>query len=169
MTDFLIIICSQITADGDWSHETKRHLLLGRTVMTNLDNMLKSRNITFPIKFCTVKAIVFFSSHVWMWELDHKEGWVPKNWWFWTIVLEKTLESPLDSEEIQPVKPKANPFRIFIGRTDTETETPILWSPNMKSWLIRKDPDAGKDAGGEGDNRGQDGWMASPMHGYEFE
>ena len=83
--------------------------------------------------------------HVWMWELDYKESWVPKNWCFWTVVLEKTLESPLDCKEIQPVHPKGNQPWIFIGRTDTEAETPILWPPDVKSWLIWKDPDAGKD------------------------
>ena len=80
-----------------------------------------------------------------MWELDHKESWVPKNWCFWTLVLEKTLESPLDSKEIQPVHSKVNQFWIFIGRTDVEAETPILWPPDEKSWLIWKDPDSGKD------------------------
>ena len=85
----------------------------------------------------------FSSSHVWMWELDHKEGWALKNWWFWTVVLEKTLESPLDSKDIQPVNPKANQPWIFIGRTDAEA--PIFRPPDEKSWLIRKDPDARKD------------------------
>ena len=80
-----------------------------------------------------------------MWELDHKEGWVPKNWSFWTVVLEKTLESPLDSKEIKQVNPKGNQLWIFIGRTDAEAEAPILWPTDAKSWLIRKDPDAGKD------------------------
>ena len=86
----------------------------------------------------------FSSSHVWMWELDYKESWVPKNWCFWTVVL-KTLESPLDCKEIQLVHPKRNQSGIFIGRTDAEAETPILWSPDAKNWLIWKDPDAGKD------------------------
>ena len=80
-----------------------------------------------------------------MWELDYKESWVPENWCFWTVVLEKTLESPLDSKEIQPAYPKGNQSWIFIGRTDAETEPPILWPPDVKNWLIRKDPDAGKD------------------------
>ena len=84
-----------------------------------------------------------------MWELDYKESWVPKNWRFWTVVLEKTLESPLDCREIQPVHPKGNQSWIFIGRTDVEAETPILWPPDAKSWLIWKDPDAGKDWGQE--------------------
>ena len=87
----------------------------------------------------------FSSSHVWMWELDHKEGWVLKNWYFQIVVQEKTFESPLDCKEIQPVNPKGNQPWIFIGRTDTKAEAPILWPPDGKSWLIRKDPDAGKD------------------------
>ena len=80
-----------------------------------------------------------------MWELDYKESWAPKNWCFWTVVLEKTLESPLDCKEFQPVHPKGNQSRVFIGRTDVEAETPIFWPPDMKSWLIWKDPDVGKD------------------------
>ena len=104
--------------------------------------------------------------HVWMWELDHKESWVPKNWCFWTVVLEKTLESPLDCKEIQPVSPKGNQSWIFIGRTDAEAEAPIFRPPDMKNWLIGKDPEKTEGwerlkAGGEGDNRGWDGWMAS--------
>ena len=86
----------------------------------------------------------FSSSHVWMWELDHKEGWAPKNWCFWTVVLEKTLESPLDSKEIKPVNTAGNQSWILIGRTDDKAETPILWPSDAKSWLIWKDPDAGK-------------------------
>ena len=87
----------------------------------------------------------FSSSHVRMWDLDHKESWAPKNWCFWTVVLEKTLESPLDCKEIQPVHPRGNQSWIFIGRTDAEAKTPILWPPDVKNWLIGKDPDAGKD------------------------
>ena len=104
MADF-IFLSSKITAGGDCSHEIKRHLLLGRKVMTNLDSMLKSRDMTLSTMVCLVKAMVFSSSHVWMWELDYKESWVPKNWCFWTVVLEETLESPLDCKEIQPVHP----------------------------------------------------------------
>ena len=89
----------------------------------------------------------FFSNHVWMGELDHKEGWVLKNWCFLTVVLEKNLESPLNCKEIKPVNPEGNQSWIFIGRTDAEA--PILWPPDMKSWLIGKDPDAGKDWGQE--------------------
>ena len=91
----------------------------------------------------------FSSSHVCMWELDYKESWVPKNWCFWTVVLEKTLESPLDCKEIQPVHPKGDQSWVFSGRTDVEAETLILWPPDVKCWLIWKDPDAGKDWGQE--------------------
>ena len=97
-----------------------------------------------------------------MWELDSKESWVPKNWCLWTVVLEKTLESLLDCKEIWPVHPEGNQSWIFIGRTDAEAETKILWPPDAKSWLIWKDPDAGKDwRQGEGDDRGWDGWITS--------
>ena len=144
MRDF-ILGSFKITAGGDCSHEIKRRLLLGRKVMTNLDSILKNRDITLPTKVHLVKAMVFSSSHVWMWELDYKERLVPKNWCFWTVVLEKTLESPLDCKEIQPVHPKGDQSWVFIGRTDFEADTPILWPPDAKSWLIWKDPDAGKD------------------------
>ena len=113
---------SKITADGDCSHEIKRRLLLGRKAMTNLDNILKSRDIALPTKVHLVKAIFFFSSHVWLWELDHKESWEFKHWCLWTVVLEKTLESPLDCKEIQPVNSKGNQSWIFIRRTDVEAE-----------------------------------------------
>ena len=99
-----------------------------------------------------------------MWELDYKESWALKDWCFWTVVLEKTPESPLDCKEIQPVHPKGNQSWIFIGRTDVEADTPILWPPDGKNWLIGKDLDGGKDWRWEekGINRGWDGWMASP-------
>ena len=104
----------------------------------------------------------FSSSHIWIWELDHKEGWALKNWCFLTVVLEKMLENPLDSKKIQPVHPKTNQSWIFFGRTDAEAETPIFWPPDTKNRLIGNDYDAGKDGRvGEGDKRGQDGWMAS--------
>ena len=141
VTDF-IFLGSKITADGDCSHEIKRRLLLGRKVMTNLDSIFKSRDITWPTKVRLVKAMVFPSSHVWMWELDHKESWALKNWCFWTVVLEKILDS---CKEIQSVNPKGNQSWIFTGRTDAETEAPILWPPDVKNWLTGKDPDAGKD------------------------
>ena len=106
----------------------------------------------------------FPSGHVWMWELDYKESWVEKNWYFCTVVLEKTLESPLDCKEIQPVHPKGDQSWVFIGRTDVEAETPTLWPPDVKSWLIWKDPDAGKDWGQEekGTRQRWDDWIASP-------
>ena len=114
-----------------------------KKVMTNLDSILKSRDITLPIKVYIVKAMVFSCSHVWIWELDHKEGWVLKNWCFQTVVLEKTLKSPLDSKEIKPIDPKGNQPWIFIGRIPAEA--PMLWPPDTKSQHIRKDPDVGKD------------------------
>ena len=133
----------KITADGDCSHEIKRRLLLGREVMTNLDSILKSRDITAS-KGLSSQGYVFSSGHVWMGELDCEESWAPKNWCFWSVVLEKTLESPLDSKEIQPVHPK-DQSRVLIGRTDAEAETPIFWPSDAKSWLIWKDPDVGRD------------------------
>ena len=136
---------SKITADGDCSHEIKRRLLLGRKAMTNLDSILKSRDISLPKKCLSSQSYGFSSSHVWMWQLDHKEGWAPRNWCFWTVVLEKTLKSPLDCKEMQSVNPKGNQSWIFIGRTDAEAEAPILWPPDGKNWLIRKDPDVGND------------------------
>ena len=143
VADF-IFLGSKITADGDCSHEVKRRLLLGREVMTNLDSILKSRDITLPTKVHLVKGYGFSSGHIWMWELNYKESWAPKNWCFWTVVLEKTLESPLDCKENQPVHPKGDQSWVFIGRTDVEDETPILWPPDSENWLIGKYPDAGR-------------------------
>ena len=143
LRDF-IFLGSKITADGDYSHEIKRRLFLGRKAMTNIDSILKSWEI-----LCRQRSICqsydFSSSHVWMWELDHKENWAPKNWYFWTVVLEKTLEIPLDCKEIQPVHPKRNQSWILIGRTHAKAEASILWLPDVKYWLIRKDPGTGKD------------------------
>ena len=135
---------SKITADDNCSHEIKRCLLPGGKAMRNLDSILKSRHY-FANKGLSSQSYGFSSSHAWMWELDYKESWAPKNWCFWTVVLKKTLESPLDCKEIQGVHPKGNQSWIFIGRTDAEAETPILWPPDAKSWLIWKVPDAGKD------------------------
>ena len=115
-----------------------------------------------PTKVHLVEAMVFSSSHVWMWELDYKASWAPKNWCFWPVLLEKTLESPLDCKSIKPVNPKGNHSWIFIERTDAEAEVPILWPPGEKNWLIGKDPDAGKDWRQEGKGMtGWDGWTAS--------
>ena len=115
--------------------------------------------------------MVFYSSHVWMWELDHKESRVLKNWCFWTVVLEKTLESLLDCEEVKPVNPKENQFWTFTGRTDAETEALILWPPDAKSWLTGKDPDAGKDWRWEEKGTTQDKMVGGhhQLDGHEFE
>ena len=162
----------KIAADGDCSHEIKRCLLLIRKLMTNLDSILKSRENTLPTKdhLCS-QSFGFSSSHVWMWELNYKEGWVPKKWCFWTVVLEKTLESPLDYKEIQLVHPKGNQSWTFIGRTDAEAETPILWPPDSKSWFIGKDPDAGNDWRQEEKGMNEDemvGWHHW-LNGHEFD
>ena len=162
---------SKITADGDCSHEIKRCLLLGRKAMINLDSILKSRDITLPTKVHLVKAMVFSSSHVWIWELEYKESWALKNWCFRTMVLEKTLESPLNCKEIQPVHPKGDQSWVFIERTDAETETPILWPPDVKNWLTRKDPNAGKGWRQEEKGTAEDkmvGWHHW-LYGHKFE
>ena len=167
---------SKITADGDCSHEIKRCLLLGRKVMTNLDSILKSRGTTLSTKVRLVKVVVFpvvmYGCDIWA---IYKESWAQKNWCFWTVVLEKTLESPLDRKEIQPVHPKGDQAWVFIGRTDVEAETPILaklqfWPPDVKSLLIWKDPDAGKDWGQEEKGRTEDetvGWHHR-LNGHGF-
>ena len=139
---------SKITADGDCSQEIKRHLLLGRKVMTNLNSILKSRDITLPTKVYLVKAVVFPVVHVWMWELDYKESWEQKNWWFWTVVLEKTLESSLDCKEIQPVYPKGDQSWVFIGRTDVEVESPIFGHMMWRADSFEKTLILGKIEGG---------------------
>ena len=124
---------------------------------------IKKQRHYFVNKGPSSQGYGFSSSHVWMWKLDCEESWVQKNWCFWTVVLERTLESPLDHMEIQPVRPKGDQSWVFTGRTDVEAETPILWPPDAKSWLIWKDPDAGKDWGQkEKGTTGWDGWMASP-------
>ena len=143
VSDF-IFLGSKITADGDCRHEIKRCLLLGREVMTNLDSILKKQRHYFANKSPSSQGYGFSSGHVWMWELDYKESWALKNWCFWTMVL-KTLESPLDCKEIQPVDPKGNQSWVFIGMADVEAETPVLWPPHVKNWLTGKDPNAGKD------------------------
>ena len=162
-SDRLYFLGLQITLDSDWSYEIKRCLLLGRKATMNLDNVLKSRD-----KGLSSQSYGFSSSHVWMWELNHKESWVPKNWCFQTVVLKKTLQGPLNCMEMKPVKPKGNQPQIFIGRTDAEA--PILWPPDMKSCLTGKDPDAGKDWRQE--KRATEDEMVGWHHwfyGYEFE
>ena len=137
MADF-ILGGSKITADGDCSHEIKRHLLLGRQAMTNLDSILKSRDIILPREVCLVKAIVFpvvmYGCKSW----TIKKAEYQRIDAFWTVVLKKSLESPLDGKKITPLHPKGNQSWIFIGKTDVETETPILWPPDSKNWLIGK-------------------------------
>ena len=158
---------SKITADGDCSHEIKRCLLLAQKIMTNLDSILKS----FAHKGPSSQGYGFSRSHVWMWELDYKESWVQKNWCFWTMVLEKTLESPLDFKEIQSVHPKGNQSWVFIEMTDVEAETPIFCPPDVKSWLIWKDPNVGKDWRQEEKEKTEDemiGWHHQ-LNGHEFE
>ena len=158
---WLIFLGSKITADGDCSHEIKRHLFLGKKATTNLDSILK-KEITCLTKVRLVKAMVFFNGHVCMWELDFKEIWVRKNWCFWTVVLEKTFESPLYCK-IKLVNPKGNQSWIFIGRTGAEAEnsnTLATWHEELTHWKRpwrweRLKP-------GEGDDRGKDGWTASP-------
>ena len=140
VTNF-IFLASKITVDSDCSQEIKKHLLLGRKTVINLDSILKIRDITWLTKIHIICQWSGFSiSHIQMWELDHKKA-------FRTVVLERTLESPLDSKEIKPVNPKGNQPWIFIGRTNAEAESPILWPPEAKSLLTGKDPDAGKDWG----------------------
>ena len=132
---------------------------------------IKKQRHYFTNKCPSSQSYGFSSSHVWMWELDCEESWAPKNWCFWTVVLEKTLESPFGSKEIQPVHPKGNQSWIRIGRTDVEAETPILWPPDAKNLLIGKDPDAGRDWGQEEKGTTEDemvGWHHQ-LNGHEFE
>ena len=141
VTNFLFL-GFKITADNDCSYEIRRYSILGMKIMTNLDSTLKSRR-HFANKGPNSQSHGLSSSHARMWELDHKEGWALKNWCFRTVVLEKTLESPLDSKEIKSVNPKGNQPWILTGRTDAEV--PILWPPDGNSQLIGRDSDAGKD------------------------
>ena len=143
VTDF-IFLGSRITEDSDCSHEIKRLLLLERKAMMNLDSILKSRDITLLAEVCIVET-VGFPVAMYEWELDHKEGWAPKNWCFELWCLRRLLRVILDCKEIKPVNPKGNQFWIFIGRTDVKTEAWILYPPDVKSQLIGKDPAAGKD------------------------
>ena len=138
VSDF-IFLDSKITVDIDCSHEIKRWLLLRREALTNLDNILKRKYITLPQKVHIMKKVHFSTSHVRMWELNCKGGLPLKNWCFQIVVLEKTLESPLDSKEVKPVNPKGSQPWLFIGRTCPEAEAPILWLPDAKSQFIGKD------------------------------
>ena len=162
---WLCFLGSKITADGDCSHEIKRRLLLGRKTMTNLDGILSSRDITLLTKVHLVKAMVFFSSHVWMWELDHKESWA--------LML---LNCGVGEASWESLGLQGDPTSLIskgnvIGRTDAEAETPILWPPDAKNWLIGKDPDAGKDWRWEEKGTTEDemvGWHHR-LSGHEFE
>ena len=139
--------------------------------MTNLDSTLKSRDITLPTKVRLSQGYGFSSGHVWMWELDCEESWALKNWCYWTVVLEKTPESPLDCKESQPVHSKGDQPWVFFGRNDAKAETPVLWPPHAKSWLIGKHSDAGRDWGQEEKGTTEDE-MAGRHHrlnGHEFE
>ena len=138
---------SKITADGDCSHEIRGWFLLGRKARTNLDSVLKSRDITLLTKVCIVKATVFPVVTYGCWELDHREGRMPKNWCLRTVVLEKAPESPLDNKEIKPVNLKGDQSRIFTRRTDAEPEAPVFWSFDAPRRLTGKVLDAGKDWG----------------------
>ena len=168
---YFIFLDSKITADSDCSHKIRRPLLFGRKAMTNLDSILKSRDIILIPKVCIVKAVGFAAM------IYECESWTIKKAEqqridaFKFLVLEKTLESPLDSKETKPVNPKGNQPWIFVGRTDTEADLPVLWPPDVKSLLIRKDPDAGKDWGQEEKGATRDemvGWHQG-LNEHEFE
>ena len=167
---FFFFLGSKITVDGDCSQEIKRCLLLGKKAMTNLDSVLKSKDL-FADKDPYSQNYGFPSSHSWMWVFDCKEGWALKNWCFWSVMLGKTLESPLDSKKIKPVNLKGNQPWIFIGRTHAEAETSIIWPSDEKCWLIGKDSDIGKEWRQEEKGKTQDemvGWHHQP-NGHEFE
>ena len=169
VTDF-IFLGSKITAVGDCSHEIKRWLLLGRKVMTNLDNILKSRDITLSTKVHLVKAMVFpavmYGHESWAIKKVECQRTDAFELWCW-----RTLLRVLDCKEIKPVNPKGNQPWIFIGRTNTEVEAPVLWPPDAKSWLIEKDPDAGKDWGQEENGATEDEMVGCYhwLNGDEFE
>ena len=167
-SDIFYSLGPQITVDSDCGHEIKRCLFLGRKTMTNLDSILKSRDITLPTNVHLVKSTVF---PVFMWQLDYKESWVLKSWWFQIVILERILESPLDSKEIKPVNPKGNQPWILIGKTVSGAEAPILCPLDVKSWLMGKDPHAGEDWGQEEKEATEAemfGWHHG-LSGHEFE
>ena len=148
-----------------------KHLTLWKKSYDQPSQHIKKQRHYFANKGSASQSYGFSRSHVWMWELDNKKSWVPKNWYFWIMVLEKTLESPLDCKEIQPVNPKGNQSWTFIGRTDAEVETPVVWPSDAKNWFTGKDPDAGKDWRQEEKGITEDemvGWHHQ-LDGYEFE
>ena len=168
VTDFSFL-GSKITADGDCRHEIKTLAPCKKSYDQPRQYIKKQRRYSVNKGLCS-QSYSFSSSHVWMWELDYKEGWAQKNWFFWTVVLGKTVESPLVCKEIQPVHPKGNQSWVFTGRTDVKAETPVFWPPDAKSWLTWKDPDAGKDWGQEEKGTTEDemfGWHRW-LNGHEF-
>ena len=169
VTDF-IFLGSKITANVDCTHEIKTLAPWKKSYDQPRQHIKKQRHC-FADKGPSSQSYGFSSSHLWTWVLDHKESWAPKNWCFWTVVLEKTLESPLDCKEIQPVHTKGYQSWIFIQRTDSETKAPILWPPDAKKWLMWKYPDAGKDWRQEEKGMTEDemvGWHHW-LNGHEFE
>ena len=160
---------SKVTVDSDCSHKINDTCSWKKSYDQPRQNIKKQRHDFDNTGLCS-QSYCFSSSHVWIWELDHKKGWVPKNWCFQTVVLEKSLESPLDSKEIKPVNPKGNQSWIFIGRTDAEAEAPIVWPPDVKSRLIGKVPDAGKDWGQEKKQVSENEMVEyHQLNGHEFE
>ena len=164
-----IFLGSKITAVIDHSREIKRCLVLGRKTVTNLDSILKPGDLTLPTKVMYSQNYDFSSSHVWKWELDYKKGWVPKNWYLQTVMVEKISKEA--SKEFVPTNSKGNqPWRV-IGKTDAEAETPTLWPSDAKNWLIGKDLEAGKDWRQEEKGMTEDemvGWHHR-FNGHEFE
>ena len=161
---------SKITVDDDCSHEIKTLAPWNKNYDQPRQHIKKQRHY-FASKAQSNQSYGFSSSHVWMWELNYEESWVLKNWCFWTVVLEKTLENSLDYEEIKLVNPKRNQSWIYTGRTDAEAETPIFWPPDVKNWLTGRDPNAGEDWRQEEKGMTEDemiGWHHRP-HGHEFE
>ena len=170
VTDF-IFLGPKVSVARDCSHEIKKTLAPWKKIYDQPRQHIKKQRHHFANKGPHSQSYGFSSSHVQKWELDHKEGWMPKSWWFWTVVLEKTPGSPLDSKEIKSVNPKGNQPWMFIRRTDAEAEAPIPWPPDVKSQLIGKDPDAGKDWGQEEKGLAEDemfGWHHW-LKGHEFE
>ena len=152
---------SKITADGDCSHETKKHLLLEEKLWQNWTAYWKAEALLCG-QILNSQSYGFSSGHVWMWELDHKESWALKNRCFWTVALEKTLASSLNIKEVKPVNPKGNQSWLFIGRTDAVAEAQILWPPDVKNWLIEKTLMLGKIEGRRRRNAiAWNGWMTS--------
>ena len=155
----LIFLGSKIIADGDCSHEIKKIFAPWKENYDQSRQHIQKQRHYFANKGPSSQSHGFSSSHIWMWELDCKENWAPRNWCFWTVVLGKTLKSPLNCKEFKPVHPKGNESWIFIGKTDAEAKTPMLWPPDAKNWLLGKDPDAWKDRRQEEKGRPRMRWL----------